>query len=153
VAIYGKLKVETDERELKKGRLRQQDEGQHRLHRLRTWLDHPDLMHWHKKLKKDKLMTFFTLIGEAKTSVKKSLDGFDLSFGYPVYSEGSMVIHGSTLDQFIHFGDKSVTPLFIAANDEITEKAEEVGNNCSQVILLLYFLLKIIWPQQLPSNP
>ena len=146
-AIYGKLKVVTDERELKKGRLRQQDEGRHRLHRLRTWLDHPDLKSWHKRLKQDKLMTFFTLIGEARTSVKKSLDGFDLSFAYPVYSEGSMVIHGSSIDQFIHFGDNNVTPLFIAADDEITEKAEAVGNNCNQVILLLHFLHKIIWPQ------
>jgi hypothetical protein len=152
-AIYGKLKVETDEQELKKGRLRQQDEGQHRLHRLRTWLDHPDLIHWHNRLKKCGYMTFFTLISEAKTSVKNSLDGFDLSFGYSIYSEGSMVIHGSTIDQFIHFGDKSVTPLFLAAEDQITEKSEEIGNNCNQVILLLYFLLKIIWPQQSSSNP
>lgn len=152
-AIYGNLKMEIDERELKKGRLRQHNEGQHRLHRLRAWLDHPDLKPWHKKLKDDKFMTFFTLIGDARTSVKKSLDGFDLSFGYPVYSEGSMAIHGSSVDQFIHFGNDSVMPLFIAADDEITEKAEEVGNNCNQVILLLYFLIKLLWRQQLPSNP
>lgn len=151
-AIYGKLKVETDQRELKKGRLRQQNEGQHRLHRLRTWLDYPDLKPWHNRLKKDKLMTFFTLIGEARTSVKKSLDEFGLPFGYPVYSEGSMVIHGSSVDQFIQFGDNSVTPMFIADDDEITEKVEEVGSNCNQVILLLYFLIKLIWPQQLRSN-
>lgn len=152
-AIYGQLKVELDERELKKGRLRQQDQGQHRLYRLRTWLDHPDLKPWHKKLKKNKFMTFFTLVGETKTSVKKTLGGFDLSFGYPVYSEGSMAIHGSSVDQFIHFGNKSVIPLFIADDDEITEKAEEVGDNCNQVILILYMLIKLLWPQQLPSNP
>ncbi len=146
-AIYGKIEVETDERELKKGRLRQQDEGQHRLHRLRMWLDHPDLIYWHKRLKEDRFMTFFTLTGETKTNVKKTLDGLDLSFGYPVYSEGSMVIHGSTMEKFIHFGDKSVTPLFIAAEDEITERAEEVGNNCNQATLSLYFLLKRLWPQ------
>jgi hypothetical protein len=152
-AIYGKLKVETNERELKKGRLRQQNEGLHRLHRLQTWLDHPDLKHWHNRLKKDKLMTFFTLIGEKRTSVKRELNGNGLSFGYPVYSEGSMVIHGSTIDQFIHFCENSMTPLCIAADYEIADKAEEIGNNCNQVILLLYFLLKLIWPQQQSSNP
>lgn len=152
-AIYGQLKMEMDERELKKGRLRQQDEGQHRLHHLRTWLDHPNLKPWHEKLKKNKFMTFFTLVGETKTSVKKSLDGFDSSFGYPVYSEGSMAIHGSSVDQFLHFGNKNVMPLFIAGDDKITEKAEEVGSNCNQVIILLYILIKLLWPQQLQSNP
>ena len=85
--------------------------------------------------------------------MKKSLEGLDLSFGYPVYSEGSMVIHGSSIDQFIHFGDNSVTPIFIAADDEIAQKAEEVGSNCNQVILLLYFLNKLLWPQSFMSNP
>jgi len=151
-AIYGQLKMKIDERELKKGRLRQQDKGQHRLHHRRKWLDHPDLKPWHKKLKKDKFMTFFTLVGETKTNVKKSLDGFDLSFGYPVYSEGSMAIHGSSVDQFIHFGSESVTPDFIGADDEMSEKAEEVGNNCNQVIIILYMLIKILWPQQMSSD-
>jgi len=145
-AIYGELNVEIDERELKKGRLRQQNEGQHMLHRLITWLDHPNLKPWHKKLKKDRFMTFFTLIGDERTSVKNSLDGFGLSFGYPVYSKGSMVMHGSSIDQFIHFGDNKVTPLFIASDNEITEKAKEVGSNCNQAIFLLYVLIRLIWP-------
>lgn len=149
-AIYGQLKMKTDERELKKGRLRQQDEGHHRLHHLRKWLDHPDLKSWHKKLKKQNFMTFFDLVGE--TSVKKMLDGLDLSFGYPVYSEGSMAIHGSSVDQFIHFSNERVTPLFIGVEDEISEKAEEVGNNCNQVIIILYMLIKLLWPQQLSSE-
>ena len=59
-AIYGQLDITMDERELKKGRLRQQDEFQHRLHRIRTWLNHTDLKPWHEKLKeyKKKNVTF-----------------------------------------------------------------------------------------------
>ena len=97
-------------------------------------------------------MTFFTLVGKAKTSVKNSLGDFDLSFGYPVYSEGSMAIHGSSVEQFIHFGNESVTPRFIGADDEVSEKAEEVGDNCNKVIIVLCMLIKLLWPQRLPSD-
>jgi len=151
-AIYGQLKIETDEKELKKGRLRQQDEGQHGLYHLRKWLDYRDLKPWHEKLKKNKFMTFFTLVGEDQRGVKKSLKEFDLSFGYPVYSEGSMAIHGSSLYQFLHLSNESVMPLFVGADDEVSEKAEEVGGNCNQVIIALYLLCRQIWPKQTRSD-
>ena len=156
-AIYGQLKIDIDERELKKGRLLQQDEGHHRLHRNNMWLDHPSLRSWHNKLqkyanKKNKSVTFFTLVGEAKRGVKKALTDFDLSLGYPVYSEGSMAIHGSSLDQFLHFGDESVIPLFVGATDQVSAKAEEVGDNCNKVIVTLNILCKRIWPDEPVSD-
>jgi len=148
-AIYGRLKLVMDERELKNGRMQQQNEGQHRLHRNRTWLNHPDLKSWHEKLAKakDKWITFFTLVGESKTTVKNSLRDFELSFAYPVYSEGSMAIHGSSIEQFLHLGNESVMPRFIGTDDEVCEKAEEVGIYCNQVIVILDILIKLLWPK------
>jgi len=152
-AIYGQLQIDTDESELKKGRLRQQDEGHHRLHRNNEWLDHPNLKSWHDKLqknasKKDKLVSFFTLVGETKKGVKGSLRDYDLSFAYPVYSEGSMAIHGSSLDQFLHFGEDSVIPLFVGGTEDVSAKVEEIVANCNNVIVILYMLCKGIWPDR-----
>lgn len=150
-SVYSQLKIETDEKELKKGRLRQQDEGRHELHRLRKWLDHPDLKGWHEKLKKSKKnnpMTFFTLVGEDPRGVPKTLKEFDLYFGYSLYFEGSMAIHGSSLYQFLHLGNKSAMPLLAGTDDEVSGKAEEIGGNCSQVIIALIFLGRQIWPKQ-----
>ena len=141
-----------DERELKKGRLRQQDEGQHRSHRIRTWLNDPDLKSCHEKLQNHKFMTFFSLVGKPQRGVKNSLENFGLSFGYPVYSEGSMAIHGSSLDQFVHFSDGSVIPLFVGASDEVSAKAEEVGDYCNKVIVILDMLCKRIWPDESGSD-
>ena len=150
-SVYGQLKVETDEKELKKGRLRQQDEGQHELYRLRKWLDHPDLKPWHEKLKggkKNNFMTFFTLVGEDQRGVPKTLNEFDLSFVYPLYSEGSMAIHGSSLYQFLNLDNKSAVPLLVGTDDEVTGKIEEIGGNCYQVIIVLYSLGRQIWSEK-----
>lgn len=155
--VYGPLKIEFDERKLKKGRLRQQDEGHQRIYRNKMWLEHPNLRYWNNKIKKcankrNKSVTFFTLVGESQRGVKKSLKDFDLSFGYPVYSEGSMAIHGSTLDQFLHFGDDSVIPLFMGGTDDVCAKAEEVADYCNKVIVILDILCKRIWPNKSGSN-
>jgi hypothetical protein len=155
--LYGQRKIATDGRELKKGRLRQQDEGQHRLHRIRMWLEHPKLRGWQMKLQKQNLMTFFTLVGETVKGkkgryIKECLMDLDLSFGYPIYSDGSMAIHGSSMDQFLNFGEKKVIPLFLGSTDEVRAKAEEVAYNCNDVIIALYLLRKQVWPDQGSSD-
>lgn len=152
-ALYGTLTIETDKGVLEKGMLRQQEEGKQKVQQIGEWLHHTRLKPWYDKLHNDKYMTFFTLLSENKKSVKipKCLKNFDLGFGYSLYSEGSMAIHGSSLDQFVHIGDKNVLPLFVGATDEVIAKAEEVGDNCNNVIVLLWQLCKIIWPDQSSS--
>ena len=93
----------------------------------------------------------FALIGDIKTkTVWESLNDCGLSFAYPSYVEGSMTIHGSSMEQFLNFsfGDQSVGPLFIGDDDEVSKKAEEVGDNCNFIINILCQLINLVWPKQ-----
>jgi hypothetical protein len=150
-AIFGKLDVETNKMELKKGRLIQQDVGYHRIRRLETWLNHPVLASWHEKLKslagrKEKnFVTFFSLVGEASMGVPKGMENLEIPFAYPVYNEGSLAIHGSTLDQFLHLGETEITPLLLGQPDEISSVASQIGQMCNRIIVGLFLLQTRVW--------
>lgn len=95
-SIFGPLTIETNEQILRKGMLLQQDIGSKKINRIKFWLDHPDLIGWHKKLeeksgKKNNFVTFFTLVGETERGIKSCLKDFGLSFGYPLFNEGSLI--------------------------------------------------------------
>lgn len=150
-AIFEKLDVETNERELKKGRLIQQDLGYHRIRRLETWLNHPVIASWHEKLKslsgreEKKFVSFFSLMGEGPMGVKKGLENLEIPFAYPVHNEGSLAIHGSTLDQFLHLGETEITPLFFGQPDESSSVARQIGQMCNRIIVGLILLHARIW--------
>lgn len=150
-AVFGRLDVETNERELKKGRLIQQDVGYHRIGRLDTWLNHPVLASWHEKLKslagrkEKKFVTFFSLVGEAPGGVPKEMEKLEIPFAYSVYNEGSLAIHGSTLDQFLHLGETEIIPLFFGQRDEISSIARHIGQMCNRIVIGLFLLQTHVW--------
>jgi len=157
-AVFGKLGVETNNRKLKKGRLIQQDAGYHRIHRFETWLNHPVLASWHEKLKslagpkRKNFVTFFSLIGETPMGVPKGMANLDISFGYPVYNEGSLAIHGSSLDQFFHIGETKVIPLFIGQPEETSSVAQQIGQICNHIIVGLFLLQTPVWSNESDSQ-
>lgn len=150
-ATFGKLDVEKNEWELKKGRLIQQDVGYHRIHRLEAWLNHPVLVSWHEKLKtlagreEKNFVTFFSLVGKDKMGVPKGLEYLELAFVYPVYNEGSLAIHGSTLDQFLHIGETTIIPLVIGQPNELSSVAWQIGQMCNRIIVGLSLLQAHVW--------
>ena len=150
-AIFGKLNVKTSVRELKKGRLKQQDAGYHKICRLEAWLNHADLMPWHQRMmslskgRLERSVNLFSLLDEIKPGVKSGLNDLELPFAYPLYTEGSMTIHGSTLDQFMHLGDNAVTPLFLGMPDEVNSVALELGQMCNQIVVGLFLLKFRVW--------
>jgi hypothetical protein len=158
-AIFGKLDVETNHRKLKKGRLIQQNTGYHRIRKLETWLNHPVLARWHQKLKflagtkKKNFVTFFSLIEDEQMGIPKEMKNIEIPFAYPVYNEGSMAIHGSSLDQFLHFGETKVTPLFMGLPEEIISVAQQIGRTCNHIIVWLFLLQTVIWSIKNESQP
>jgi len=150
-AIFGKLDIETNERELKKGRLVQQDVGHHRVHRWETWLNHPVLASWYTRLKslagreEKTFVTFFSLVGEPRTGVPKGLKNLGIPFAYPVYNEGSLAIHGSTLDQFLHIREEKIIPLFVGQPDETSSVAVQIGRVCNRIVVGLLLLQAHVW--------
>jgi hypothetical protein len=150
-AVFGKLDIETNNRELKKGRLIQQDEGYHRIHRFETWLNHPVLASWHEKLKslagpkRKNFITFFSIIGENPMRVPKGMENLEISFAYPLYNEGSLAIHGSSLDQFLYLGETKVIPLFTGQSEDTFFAAQQIGQLCNQILVGLFLLEKRVW--------
>jgi len=112
-AIFGKLDIEINNKELKKGRLIQQDVGCHRIRRLETWLNHPVLASWHETMKflagrKEKnFVTFFSLVGETSMGVPKGMENLELSFAYPVYNEGLHLQQKSRHINLIDYSDNN----------------------------------------------
>jgi len=148
-ARYGHLEIQ-DEKDLRKWRFRQQDEGYSRLSRTRVWLNHPALSFWHEKLKHKnktgKTVTFFTLLGETRAGVRRCLKDFDLLFAYPDYARASTIIHASSFDEFLHFGDNTIIPLFMDLHDQASSKVNEISRHCNMIIVALYLLANSIWP-------
>lgn len=148
-ALYGRLEIQ-DEKELRRGRSRQQEEGHSRLTRIDEWLKHPALKPWHEilkhKNKKYKPVTFFALLGETSAGVRRYLKHFDLLFAYPNYARASTVIHASSFDEFLHFGDNTIIPLFMDFHDQTSSKVNEISRYCNMIIVALSLLANSIWP-------
>ena len=136
-----------------------QDVDYHRIRRLETWLNHPLIASWHEKLRslagreEKNFVTFFSLVGEAPMGVKKGLENLEIPFAYPVYNEGSLAIHGSTLDQFLHLGETEITPLFFGQPDEISSVARQIGQMCNRIIVGLFLLQTRVWGNESDSLP
>ncbi len=153
-ARYGHLEIQ-DGKELRKGCFRQQEEGHSRLSRTTVWLNQPALSPWHEKLKhfaernknkKDKTVSFFTLLGETNVGVRGYLKDSDLLFAYANYARGSQIIHGSSFDEFLHFGDNTIIPQFMDFHDQTSSKVNEISTYCNMIIVALFLLANSIWP-------
>ncbi len=152
-AIFGELDIEADDRVLKKGRLEQQDRGQHNLHRLNTWLTHPQLTPWVKKIERlsgrrtgKQPVSFFSLFNESEESVCRRLSSMGIRFMYISYIQGSLFIHGSTMDQILMFRDGLFTPQFPGNSEEVESSASYVASLCNNIIVLLSVLQSHLWP-------
>ena len=83
--------------------------------------------------------------------VPKGMANLDISFGYPVYNEGSMAIHGSPLDQFLHLDETKVIPLFIGQPEETSSVAQQIGQTCNNIIVGLFLLQTAVWSNESDS--
>jgi len=110
--IFGKIEIEVDEEQLKAQRRQMKSAYQEKIDKIDQLLLEPHLQNWNNKiqqmiLKSKTTPPFFKLFN---SSIYKTLEKHDVSFGYSAYSVGSMALHGSTMDQFIHIGDSIIGP-------------------------------------------
>jgi hypothetical protein len=149
-ALFGPLDVEINSTQLKKGRSKQERQLRLNLNRVEAWLNHSDIQSWFTKLNELKespqyKTSFFALFNETEESISKRLQSFELRFAYASYMQGSMIIHGSTLDQLFHIGDDKFVPLFFGINGQAEALAVDVGKGCNQIMILLFFLQQHLW--------
>jgi hypothetical protein len=93
-----------------------------------------------------KHVTFFALFDESEETVASHLRQSDMRFAYALYKEGSLFIHGSTIDQLFCFEDDTVTPLLVGADDAVASTADSVGSSSNNTMVLLYMIQKELWP-------
>lgn len=147
--LFGPLKLET-EVELLVQRRRQEKSLRKTEERLRDWLNDPKLIVWHEKLRnsyelKHRELTFFELLNENEKTIRRKLKNLNLDFSYPSYKQGSMIIHGSTFEQFYYINEMKLTPLFVILADDIESSALSVASTCNIIFACLYLLQKQLW--------
>lgn len=148
--IFGELDLETDDLKLRKGRFRQQDRGHHNLHRIKTWLADPRLSVWINKIERLKssrqTVSFFSLLDESEASIRRRLKSWGKEFMYVSYLQSSLMIHGSTMDQFLIFRNGVFTPKFNGNTEEVESSASFVASTLNNIILSLHILKNHLWP-------
>jgi hypothetical protein len=159
--LFGPLDIETDPKELRKGRFRQQNAEQFRLHRLESWLGHPDLRASRDRLAsltggdEKKQVSFFALFNESERSVAQRLRSLEMRFLYLAYVKGSMFVHGSTLEHLFVMDEQSVTPRFTGARESVEDHAQFIGHACNTVLVQLRPMQTRLWPSASsgPTSP
>lgn len=151
-SIFGILDAETDYRKVKKERLRFQDNAQRNLVRIKSWLNDRELSRWKEvistKQKNNPVVSFFSLFNESEYSIAKRLKGMDVRWMYASYKRGSMFIHGSSIENTLHFHNGIFTPLFIETDESVKQSADWITSICNLTIMLLYILSKQLWPNK-----
>jgi hypothetical protein len=148
--LFGPITVDIDEKRLRRGRFRQQNQEQHRLHRMKSWLAHPELATWKLKLNtlaknKKGQPTFFNVLSEAETSVRSRLRQKDRLFTYLAYSKGSLFVHGSTLEQFLSITPEYAAPRPLDDVEECQALAATIRGQCNGSFVLLHVLRQRLW--------
>lgn len=148
--LFGPLGVEINTDELKKGRSKQKRQLRLNLDRVEAWLNHSDIQPWFTKLNELKerpphKTSFFALVNETEESISKRLQSVKLRFAYASYMQGSMIIHGSTLDKLFHIADDKLVPLFFGIDDQAEALAIDVGKDCKQIMIILILLQEHLW--------
>ncbi len=138
--LYGPLNSETDEKILRQGRTKMERKYREKIRRIDQWLGDTKIEHWCKKLlemkRNGKPLTLFGLFGDDNT-IRKRLPKHGLKFAYTNYSESSMALHGSSIEQFMFIDDSSIAPKIQVDNQVEENLLETVIFNCNHMIVAL----------------
>lgn len=144
--FYGPLDSEIDESKLKQGRREMEALYREKIRRIDDWLGDAKIQHWSKRLEdnhRSRTFSFFSLFGE-DSKIAKRLKKYQLRFAYTSYSEGSMALHGSTIEQFMFIGDSVISPKIQIGGQVEENLLETVLSNCNQILVALAFIDQFI---------
>ena len=122
--------------------------------RVRAYLQHPDLINWLRRIeeRQGRVRSFFDLLNKKEASVAKRLEGADLGFGYGIYQRRSMLIHGSTFDQFLLSAGDKIYPRFMSSGENARWLARHIGSTCRSILVVLATIKADIWPKNLNDD-
>jgi hypothetical protein len=138
--FFGKLDIETDEIVLKKGRIELEQYYMSKIEQIENLLADQLLKPWIDKIKASDTPcpSFFSLFAN-QTSLPKYLFKHGLRFAYGQYSLNSMILHGSTMEQFLIFSDTSISPRDFLGDLESDGLFENIIKDCNKIFSFLAF--------------
>ncbi|HUW49015.1 MAG TPA: hypothetical protein VMW36_09775 [Patescibacteria group bacterium] len=147
-SVFGKLNLQS-EHKLAWEKQKQKERAEETLERIKSWMEHPKLQPWLKRikyLKKNRIRpSFYSLLDENTNNVRKRAEDSDIDFGYVLFKESSNLIHGSTIEQLLVHSDSSITPRFTGFSQETASSADYICGTCRSLTVLLYLIQKELW--------
>ncbi len=122
-----------------------------RLREIEELLADPTLASWESKLEDAAArrvhLSFFEMLDEQARNIAANMRQAGIRFGYFGYMQSSMVIHGSSLDEFLMTtADKSWFPRVAILDEEYRrEQAMSIGHNLETMRLFLMVTKSRVW--------
>lgn len=138
-SFFGPLDIETDAQKLREGQQKVRHRYREKINRIEGWLSDPQLRPWKEKIEKlpKGSVSFFSLVSSEDKTVSKRLDKLGISFAYQQYSIGSMILHGSTMEQFIMIGESSLCPKIETNAADAEIHLSSIVSACNLIFILL----------------
>ena len=128
--MFGEVE-ELSDQEAEFDRRRYEDYAKRRLAALGMWYSDKRLASWRARIaalegSRQKTLSFYALFDQTERSVFDRLRGQGTRFAYLAYRRGSAAIHGSTVEDTLHWSGPRASPLIGADSKALRETGEKV---------------------------
>jgi hypothetical protein len=117
------------------------------LRSIMDLLEDPTLASWTNRLAGSRYNTsFWGMFDEETQTVCARLSELGLRFGYASYMQGSMAIHGGSVNEFLsETTDKSWFPRIVELDKRWREKAMTIAHDIEDVYICLMMMKSKVW--------
>lgn len=118
-----------------------------KIRQIDEWLADPLLCKWADNIEEASQnnpagVPFYMLFDRSDVSIPKRLLREGIRFTYSTYIKSSMASHGSSMEEFIEVGEKTIKPLLKGDKDQLNILAPEVIFRCQHIYTILGILNK-----------
>lgn len=115
-----------------------------RRNRIVNMLDDSRLEHWRNIIEKDRPRTFFALLSKFDSSIGNRLQTIGMGVAKSIYERPSNLLHGSTVEGFIHIFDGELVPNAGISREEAEQEAANVRRYCHNNGFALELIAKLL---------
>jgi hypothetical protein len=145
-AFFGPLNETFDINELKQKSNESRKYILEKQKQVNEWFEDQSLSEWNNILKKKKRnASFFSLFKQDEENIYKRLSGTEFEFAYSLYKLQSQIIHGSTINQFLHVGEGQIYPQFVGSEVECEYDASSIVTSCKSIFFNICYIQKQVW--------
>ena len=101
-----------------------------------------------RSLPKGKRNSFFSLFEKEKSSIYARLDKSGISFAYGEYFLGSMIIHGSSMQEFISINRPNIWPKLLLMESDIAGYFDRICSGCYRIFVVLEIVNMVVFEKK-----